>query len=100
MSSNKLIYDECEYNARLRESLGPLKYIINPIKYEHRHKCRMELGVVGGTAVSHVKGNLVDLETELVIKKEDFQISLLRLDNQNFLTTLRNKLMWGLDKRN
>ena len=25
----------------------------------------MELGVVGGTAVSHIKGNLVDLETDL-----------------------------------
>lgn len=42
----------------------------------------------------------VDLETKLVIRKEDFQINLLRLNNQNFLTTLRNKLMWGLDKRN
>lgn len=42
----------------------------------------------------------VDLETELIITKEDFQINLLRLNNQNFLTTLRNKLMWGLDKRN
>ena len=25
----------------------------------------MELGLLGGTAVSHVKGNLVDLETDL-----------------------------------
>ena len=42
----------------------------------------------------------VDLETKLIITKVDFQINLLRLNNQNFLTTLRNKLMWGLDKRN
>ena len=25
----------------------------------------MELGIVGGTAVSHIKGNLVDLENDL-----------------------------------
>ena len=28
----------------------------------------MELGLLGGTAVSHVKGNLVDLETALLQK--------------------------------
>ena len=26
---------------------------------------RMDLGVIGGTAVSHIRGNLVDLETDL-----------------------------------
>ena len=35
------------------------------MKYENANKCRMDLGVVGGTAVSHIKGNLVDLETDL-----------------------------------
>ena len=25
----------------------------------------MDLGVIGGTAVSHIRGNLVDLETDL-----------------------------------
>ena len=65
MSSNRLIYDECEYKTRINESVGPLEYMLNPAKYENCNKCRMELGVVGGTAVSHIKGNLVDLETDL-----------------------------------
>ena len=38
--------------------------------------------------------------TTLTIKKADFHLNLLRLNNQNFLSTLRNKLSWGLDKRN
>ncbi len=37
---------------------------------------------------------------KLTIKKADFLISLVKLDNHDFLSTLRNKLMWGADKRN
>ena len=65
MSSNRLIYDTCAYKHSLSQSVGQLAYILDPSKYEHCNKCRIELGLVGGTAVSHVKGNLVDLETEL-----------------------------------
>lgn len=65
MSSNRLSYDTCEYKQRLNESVGPLQYMLNPMRYENCNKCRMELGVVGGTGVSHIKGNLVDLETDL-----------------------------------
>ena len=66
MSSNRLIYDNCEYKTKLNESTNPLNYMLNPIRYENCNKCRMELGVVGGTAVSHIQGNLVDLETDLM----------------------------------
>jgi NAD+ kinase len=43
---------------------------------------------------------LVAKETQLAIKKETFCINLVRLNENNFLQTLRNKLSWGLDKRN
>ena len=65
MSSNRLMYDTCAYKTRVNESVGPLEYMLNPIRFENCNKCRMELGTVGGTNVSHIKGNLVDLETEL-----------------------------------
>jgi NAD+ kinase len=42
----------------------------------------------------------VDSNVQLAIRKEDFTISLLRLNESNFLHTLRNKLLWGIDKRN
>lgn len=42
----------------------------------------------------------IDNTVQLAIKKEDFRISLLRLDDSNFLHTLRNKLLWGIDTRN
>jgi NAD+ kinase len=43
---------------------------------------------------------LVPKEIQLAVKKEDFELNLIRLNDNNFLNTLRNKLSWGLDKRN
>ncbi len=39
-------------------------------------------------------------DVQLAIKKEDFTISLVRLDEHNFLKTIRQKLYWGVDSRN
>lgn len=36
----------------------------------------------------------------LAVRKESFMLNLVRLNENNFLQTLRNKLLWGLDKRN
>ena len=40
-----------------------------------------------------------DSDTELIIKKADFKIRLIQPQNNSFTATIRNKLMWGLDKR-
>jgi NAD+ kinase len=42
----------------------------------------------------------IDNTVQLAVKKEDFTLSLLRLDDSNFLHTLRHKLLWGIDARN
>jgi len=39
-------------------------------------------------------------EEEVVLKKAPYNFNLINLDGQHFFNTLRNKLMWGLDKRN
>ena len=65
MSFNRLRYDNCAYTHELNESVGTLAYVLDPSKYENCNKCRMELGIIGGTNVSHIKGNLVDLENDL-----------------------------------
>jgi len=43
---------------------------------------------------------IVSKDVQLAVKKESFDIHLVRLSENNFLQTLRNKLTWGLDKRN
>jgi len=42
----------------------------------------------------------LDVPLELVIKKEDFKIHLVRMSGKNFFETIRAKLNWGLDIRN
>jgi len=37
---------------------------------------------------------------QLAVKKENFTISLIRPDEHNFLKTIRQKLYWGIDRRN
>lgn len=65
MSFNHLNYDACTYRKDLKENVGILSYVLSPFRFEHKDKCRHELGLVGGTAVSHIDGNMVDLESEL-----------------------------------
>ena len=43
---------------------------------------------------------LISKNTQLAVRKESFNLHLVRLSENNFLQTLRNKLTWGLDKRN
>lgn len=43
---------------------------------------------------------IVDRKVQLAVKKESFKISLIRLQENTFLQTLRDKLAWGLDARN
>ena len=37
---------------------------------------------------------------QLAVKRESFTISLVRPDEHNFLNTIRQKLYWGIDRRN
>ena len=46
------------------------------------------------------RNEIIDSSVELTIKKADFCLHLIKLENQNFFNTIRNKLLWGLDKRN
>jgi NAD+ kinase len=43
---------------------------------------------------------IVPKTIELALKQELFSVSFIRLNENSYLTTLRTKLTWGLDKRN
>lgn len=65
MSFNRTTYDICSYKQELQSNVSTLSYLLSPYRYEHSNKCRHQLGFIGGTAVSHIQGNLVDLDSEL-----------------------------------
>lgn len=43
---------------------------------------------------------VIDKTMRFLIRKADFKLNLIRLSNESYLSTLRNKLLWGLDARN
>lgn len=44
--------------------------------------------------------NSIDNNSELTIRKTPFKIKMVEIPEETFLKTLRNKLLWGEDKRN
>ena len=46
------------------------------------------------------RSKVLDLKTKLHISKADFTIKVIKQLNHTFFDTLKNKLMWGVDKRN
>jgi hypothetical protein len=65
MSFNHLNVDPCTYAKQLSANANALTYMLDTNKFEHNQKCRHELGIRAGTVVSHIRGNLVDLESDL-----------------------------------
>lgn len=79
------------HNLNVRPIIIPDSYVIS-FEIESRSDefiCAMD-----------ARRELVHTDVQLAVKKENFTISLIRLNENNFLSTLHNKLTWGLDKRN
>ncbi len=79
------------HNLNVRPIVIPDSYIIS-FEVESRsdeYICAMD-----------ARREIVHKDVQLAVKKERFSISLVRLNENNFLSTLHTKLTWGLDKRN
>lgn len=46
----------------------------------------------------HLKS--LSCDTEIIIRKAPFRLNMIEIEGNNFIKTLRNKLLWGEDKRN
>lgn len=46
------------------------------------------------------KSKNIKQSEEVIIHKADYMINVVKLEHTNFLDTIRNKMLWGLDKRN
>ena len=65
MSSTRSKYDLCAYRQEIKQSTGPLSYVLDPAPYQRCDKCRMALGIVGGSEVGNIRGSIVDLESDM-----------------------------------
>lgn len=50
--------------------------------------------------VMDARREMVNMDVQIAVRKEKFNVNLIRLNEHNFLTTLHNKLTWGMDRRN
>ena len=46
------------------------------------------------------RSQTIDSSSDLIVKRAAYNMNLIELPDEHFLNTMRNKLMWGLDKRN
>lgn len=65
-----------------------------PIKLSIEGRSRSYLMSLDGNSVT------IKNEEELIISKTDYMINVIKFEDNNFLDTIRNKMLWGIDKRN
>jgi NAD+ kinase len=64
----------------------------------------LKLKVEGRTSNYNItldsRSAIIEIGMEIIVSKSPFKINLIKLNSIDFFSTLRNKLMWGADKRN
>jgi NAD+ kinase len=75
---------------------------VRPIVIPDNKKIRIK--VVGRIKEFHInldsRSALANSGLELIVSREEFMINLVRLENDSYFKTIRDKLMWGRDIRN
>lgn len=82
--------------------ISPHNLNVRPIVLSDSHKLSFE---IEGRSSKYLltcdsRTEVIDTTVRVTVKKADFNINLVRLNNENYLSTLRNKLLWGIDTRN
>jgi len=83
-------------------SVAPHNLNVRPVVVPDHHIISFEIEGRGDQFLCTLDSRMetVDRQVQLAVRREQFQLGLLRPHDSNFLTTLRNKLLWGIDKRN
>lgn len=90
-ASNFLLSPVASHSLNVRPLVVPDDWIID-LEIKSRSNC-YQLSIDGRSVI-------LNESTRLRIKKAPYTIKVIKVLNQTFFTTLKNKLMWGMDKRN
>lgn len=82
--------------------LAPHNLTIRPVVVPDKYEIGLKVDGRGSHFLTSLdyRSEAVEFSTELKIKKANVTLKTLQLPRQDFFNTLRNKLMWGYDKRN
>jgi NAD+ kinase len=90
-TNNFVISPVCPHNLNVRPMIVSDRSVIS-FEVEGRSS--------GYLASLDSRSTPVDMSVQLAVRRESFSARLVKLNHVNFLSTLRSKLNWGLDKRN
>lgn len=82
--------------------ISPHNLTVRPIVLPDNSKLELKLE---GRSLNYIasldhRSIMIKNTEKIKICRADFKVQLIKLNNTSFYKTLRNKLMWGLDKRN
>jgi len=82
--------------------ISPHNLTVRPIVVPNYQEITLKVEGRSDSYLASLDSRSVSFEAlnELKISKADFKIKVLKLKTHSFYSTLRNKLMWGVDKRN
>lgn len=82
--------------------IAPHNLTVRPLVVPDHHSITLQVEGRGLHFLTSVdsKSEPIYFSELLKIRKAPFKVKTIRLKDHSFFTTLRNKLMWGLDKRN
>lgn len=82
--------------------VSPHNLNVRPIVVNDTSVIKIEIESRSDTLLFSCDATTVNVDTNvtIVIRKAPFQIRLIRLYEESFLSTLRHKLLWGIDTRN
>ena len=82
--------------------LAPHNLTIRPLVVPDNYEIKLKVEGRGTHFLTSLDSRsvAVDLKTIIKVKKAGFKLKTLQLPEQTFFNTLRNKLMWGVDRRN
>ena len=90
-TNNFIIAPVCPHNLNVRPLIVPDQSIIS---FEIEGRAANYLLALDSRSMP------VEASVQIAVRRENFNARLVKLNHVNFLSTLRNKLSWGLDRRN
>ena len=82
--------------------LAPHNLTIRPVVVPDDNEVKLKMEGRGSSYLASLdfRSEPLEFSTTIKVKKAGFKLKTLQLPGQTFFNTLRNKLMWGFDKRN
>lgn len=82
--------------------IAPHNLNVRPIVVSDKSVITLEIEGRSHFFMASLDSRSVTIEStvQLAVRKESFHINLVRMSNENFLKTIREKMMWGKDSRN